>query len=356
MKLWSYLMQLWCSLVLHYGPSTEKGFKTESYHKDRAEEVLRNWGYGRNSIYLSRTEFCTLSWFLLRIIFLPSLNPFPIGFCCLFIPFFIFQHFFDLMWARHVSPPLYPRPCQHPLLPCFQMGKLVDVDSGHTSPGNPSPVCNVRNGTLAADEVPGCWLGQMLVKDAVQPPCFILVPIDAIFDLLGGISEEMVCLSLHGSDACVEEEEPVVDLVRLTRALGVADEVIFIVLLNEILHDRAGLEEPNCLTIFEGVRQSRDSTVGVDFEKPRLFLDVLSDVNMVRLIGKTENKLACIGCGSSSGRRTWAPLKWWISWYHLGSARYKGWFREQPYCISFSDVIDLLIPVAGPVLIHVSYT
>lgn len=134
----------------------------------------------------------------------------------------------------------------------------------------------------------------MLVKDAVQPPCLILVSINAIIDLLGGILEEVVCLSLHGSDACVEEEEPTVDLVRLTRALGVADEMIFVVLLDEILHDRARLEEPNRLPIFERVCQSRDSTIRVNFEKPRLFLDVLSEIDTVRLIGKTEKTSACV--------------------------------------------------------------
>ena len=139
----------------------------------------------------------------------------------------------------------------------------------------------------------------MLVKDAVQPPCLILVSINAVIDLLGGISEEVVCLSLHGSDARVEEEEPVVDLVRLTRALGVANEMIFVVLLDEILHDRARLEETNNLPISEGVCQSRDSTIGVDFEKPRLFLDVLSEIDMVRLIGKTEKMSACVNLATA---------------------------------------------------------
>lgn len=134
----------------------------------------------------------------------------------------------------------------------------------------------------------------MLVKDAVQPPCLVLVSINAIIDLLGGISEEVVCLSLHGSDARVEEEEPIVDLVGLTRALRVTDEMIFVVLLDEILHDRARFEEPNHLPISEGVCQSRDSTIGINFEKPRLFLDVRLDIDMVRLIGKTEKTSACV--------------------------------------------------------------
>lgn len=79
---------------------------------------------------------------------------------------------------------------------------------------------------------------------------------------------------MHGFDACVEEEEPVCDLVRLPRSLGVADEVVFVVLLDEILHDPARLEEPNRHTTSEGVCQSRYPTVGVDFERKRLLLNV----------------------------------------------------------------------------------
>lgn len=144
----------------------------------------------------------------------------------------------------------------------------------------------------------------MLIKHAVQPSCFILISIDAVFDLLGGISKEVVRLSLHGSDACVEEVEPVVDLVRFTRALGVADDVILVVLLDEVLHDRAGLEEPNGLTICESVCQSRDSTIGVDFEKSRLFLHVLSDIDMVRLVRKTEKTSARAGNRPIGGSQT----------------------------------------------------
>lgn len=144
----------------------------------------------------------------------------------------------------------------------------------------------------------------MLVQDAIQPSCFVLVSFDAIFDPLDGISEEVVCLSLHGPDARVEEEEPVVDLVRFTRALGVADEVIFVVSLDEILHDRAGLEEANRLTIREGICQGGDPAIGIDFEKPRLFLNVLSDIHMVRLIGKTKKMSVHTNCRPNNGCRT----------------------------------------------------
>ena len=56
----------------------------------------------------------------------------------------------------------------------------------------------------------------MLVEHTVQAAGLILVARDAVFDLLGGIAEEVVRLSLHRSHARVQEEEPVVDFIALT--------------------------------------------------------------------------------------------------------------------------------------------
>ena len=55
----------------------------------------------------------------------------------------------------------------------------------------------------------------MLVEHTVQAAGFILVARDAVFDLLWGVTEKVVRLSLHWSDARVQEEEPVVDFVGL---------------------------------------------------------------------------------------------------------------------------------------------
>ena len=78
----------------------------------------------------------------------------------------------------------------------------------------------------------------MLVEHAVQAAGFVLVPGDAVLDLLGRVAEEVVRLPLHGTYAGVEEEEPVVDFVALARAGRVGDFVVdAVVLLDEVLHD-----------------------------------------------------------------------------------------------------------------------
>ncbi len=144
----------------------------------------------------------------------------------------------------------------------------------------------------------------MEIEDAVKPPGFIPVSISAIFDSLGGISNEVVGLTLHRSHACVEEKKPVVDFVRLTRAFRVANEMLCIVLLDKILHDRSRLEKPNGLPISEGVRQCRDSAVWVDFEEPWLFLSALSEINVVHLVRKTGKVSVCIDCNWNGSYQT----------------------------------------------------
>ena len=78
----------------------------------------------------------------------------------------------------------------------------------------------------------------MLVQDAVQAASLVLVTGNAVFDFLGGVAKKVVRLALHGSDASVLEEEPVVHFVALARAGWVADFVVdAVVLLDEVLHD-----------------------------------------------------------------------------------------------------------------------
>lgn len=67
---------------------------------------------------------------------------------------------------------------------------------------------NVRHSTLAPDQPPGPFILQMLVQHAVQPPRLVLIPVDAVLDVLRGVTGEVVGLALHGADAGVEEEEP----------------------------------------------------------------------------------------------------------------------------------------------------
>lgn len=48
-----------------------------------------------------------------------------------------------------------------------------------------------------------------------------------------------------------------------------------VILLDQVLHDGAGLEKADGLTIGEGVRQRWDPSIRIDFKEPWLFLSIL---------------------------------------------------------------------------------
>ncbi len=134
----------------------------------------------------------------------------------------------------------------------------------------------------------------MRVEHAVQAARFVLVARDAVGDFLGGVAEEVVRLALHGADARVEEEEPVVDFVGLARAGRVADFVVdAVVLLDEVLHDGAGFEEADRAAVGEGVGEGGDAAVGVDGEEEGLFLGVLGYVDFVGFVGDAGKGGGC---------------------------------------------------------------
>ena len=61
-----------------------------------------------------------------------------------------------------------------------------------------------------------------------------------------------------------------------------------VILLNEVLHDRAGFEEADRLAIGKGIGEGGDAAVGVNGEKKGLFLSILAQVDFVSCIGETE--------------------------------------------------------------------
>lgn len=95
----------------------------------------------------------------------------------------------------------------------------------------------------------------------------------------------MVRLALHWPNPSIQEEQPIVDFVRFPRAFREAYEMFRIVLLDEILHDRAGFEKSDGLAILKAVSQSWNPTIWVDFEKPWLLLGVFNNINLVYLVG-----------------------------------------------------------------------
>ena len=72
----------------------------------------------------------------------------------------------------------------------------------------------------------------MFIEYIVQPSGFVLVAVDAIWDLLRCIAVEVVGLTLHGTYTGIKEEKPTVNFVRFARAFGIADQVLGVVLLD----------------------------------------------------------------------------------------------------------------------------
>lgn len=70
--------------------------------------------------------------------------------------------------------------------------------------------------------------------------------------------------------------------------MGIRDFVVFIVRLDEVLQDRAGLEHVEGSIREGGVGYGGDAAVGVDFEEPGLFLGVLGEGVGVDFVGEGE--------------------------------------------------------------------
>lgn len=128
---------------------------------------------------------------------------------------------------------------------------------------------------MVADQIPRLGLGKVLIKDTVQTAGLVDVSVHTVLDVLRSIPREVVGLTLHGTDARVLEEQPVVHLVVFAAALGEGDLVVGVVLLRKVLEDAAGFEEADLLAIGESVRQGRDTTIGVDLEEPATRQSVL---------------------------------------------------------------------------------
>jgi hypothetical protein len=90
----------------------------------------------------------------------------------------------------------------------------------------------------------------------------------------------MVRLALHRPDSGVLKEEPAVGLVVFFCAADVADFVVFVVLVDQVLLDTAGLEQGDGPAAIEGVGDGGYATVGIDLEEPRLLLRVFGYVKV----------------------------------------------------------------------------
>jgi hypothetical protein len=63
------------------------------------------------------------------------------------------------------------------------------------------------NGTLVPDQVARGGFREMGIKDSVEATCFVCIALYAIFDVFWCVAREVIGLSLHGTDTCIEEEE-----------------------------------------------------------------------------------------------------------------------------------------------------
>ena len=104
---------------------------------------------------------------------------------------------------------------------------------------------------------------------------------------------EVIRLSLHRPYACIKEEEPIVHLVILAGAAGIADFIMLgVVLVDEVLHDTTGFKEADGMTVGEGVCEGGDAAVRVYGEEPRFFLGTLLDVDFVSFVREAEKRSA----------------------------------------------------------------
>lgn len=144
---------------------------------------------------------------------------------------------------------------------------------------NPPPAREIRNSRPIAHKIARPVLLQLPIHNPVQPPRLVLVPIDAILDLLRRVPSEVVSLPLHGTQTAHLPEQPALGLVVLLAALRVRDLLILVVAFDQVLHDGSRLEQGDGRAVLELVGQSGNAAVGVDFKEPGLFLDVFGDVD-----------------------------------------------------------------------------
>ena len=156
----------------------------------------------------------------------------------------------------------------HTLLPRLHVRELLDVNPSPSCSSHPAPVRDIGDGNMVADEVSRPGVCEVLVENPIQPTGLIRVAVHAILDALGRVSNKVISLALHGTQARILEEEPVVGLVVLAGALGIGNLMLRVILLGQVLQDATRLEETDRLAIAEGVGQCGDATVGVDLEEP----------------------------------------------------------------------------------------
>jgi hypothetical protein len=76
-----------------------------------------------------------------------------------------------------------------------------------TNTYHPSKMGNIGDGALITNEIPRSRLLQLGVQHSVEAASFVLITVDTILDNFRSISCEVIRLSLHWSNASIEEEQ-----------------------------------------------------------------------------------------------------------------------------------------------------
>lgn len=96
---------------------------------------------------------------------------------------------------------------------------------------------------------------------------YVARPWDVRNNPIDSNGDTLTSLPLHRTYARILEEQPIVCLIPLPGALGVADLVFRIIALNKILHDASRLEEPYGLAIGKSVGKRGNAAIRVDSEE-----------------------------------------------------------------------------------------
>jgi len=107
------------------------------------------------------------------------------------------QQLLHLIRIRNVRPLLHRLALPHPLLPRLQRREILNLDPRPPSRRHPAPVRDIGDSAFAADEVVGSGVREVLVEHAVEAAGLVLVAVDAVFDVGGGVAGEVVGLALH---------------------------------------------------------------------------------------------------------------------------------------------------------------
>lgn len=86
----------------------------------------------------------------------------------------------------------------------------------------------------------------------------------------------LIILSLRQTVPGSLRTYPTLYLPVFTGVLEIRDLVVFVIAFNNVLKDGPAFKDTDLLSVVPCIRQGRDPAIGVDFQKPRLFLLVLS--------------------------------------------------------------------------------